>query len=164
MDSLICCGASAGIIYSVLLLCLKNNAHLYFNAAGMIITLISLGKMLEARARRSASGAIRKLLDLTPGKAHLLKNGNVTDILTADLVPGDMVQVYPGEKIPADGVIISGDSSVDESMLTGESDAIKKQEGDTVLAGSFLVSVSIIVKVSLKNDPATLSGRKGKNR
>ena len=149
MDSLICCGASAGIIYSVLLLCLKNNAHLYFDAAGMIITLISLGKMLEARARRSASGAIRKLLDLTPGKAHLLKNGNVTDILTSDLVPGDMVQVYPGEKIPADGVIISGDSSVDESMLTGEELPVFRGKSDLVCGGT--VNIDGVLQVEIKS-------------
>ncbi len=149
MDSLISCGACAGIIYSILLLCSKKDAHLYFDAAGMIITLISLGKMLEARARRSASGAIRKLLDLTPGKAHLLKNGNVTEVLTANLVPGDVVQVYPGEKIPADGVIVSGESSVDESMLTGEELPVFRKQYDLVCGGT--VNVDGVLQVEIKS-------------
>ena len=148
MDSLISCGASAGIIYSLLLLMLKRSAHLYFDTAAMIITLIMLGKLLESRSRRSASSAIRQLFDLTPPAAHLLRNGVVQDIPSAELFPGDMIRILPGEKIPADSVVESGRSFVNEAMLTGENEPVSKNPQDQLFGGTLNMDGVLEAKVT----------------
>lgn len=111
-------------------------AHVYFDTAATIITLILLGRYLEARAKQRASDAIRKLLSLQPKTAHLLRNGIETDVPIDQVVLGDLLRVRPGEKIPVDGVITAGYTTVDESLMTGESLPVEKRVGDKVVGGS----------------------------
>ncbi|GIV37837.1 MAG: copper-translocating P-type ATPase [Cyclobacteriaceae bacterium] len=110
--------------------------HVYYEAASVIIAFISLGKWLEARARAKTSSAIKKLMGLQPKTVRILMNGTEQDISAAEVRPGNMVLVRPGEKIPVDGVIHSGHSYIDESMLTGEPLPVFKKEGDRVFAGT----------------------------
>ena len=136
MDSLIALCTSAAIVYSLFLMARGETAHLYFDTAGMIVALIMLGKYLEARSRRRASGAIRELMNLTPPNATLVVDGRETKVAVAALKAGDLIRVRPGEKIPVDGVIVDGGASVDESMLTGESIPVDKGIGARVTGGS----------------------------
>jgi Cu+-exporting ATPase len=102
----------------------------------MIITLVLLGRWMEARAKHSASSAIKKLMGLQPKTAHVERDGKELEISVEDLVVGDLVLVRPGEKIPVDGILINGQSSIDESMLTGESVPVEKKSGDEVIGAS----------------------------
>ncbi|MBQ9787773.1 MAG: cadmium-translocating P-type ATPase [Lentisphaeria bacterium] len=156
MDSLISCGALAGIIYSVILVAANPGGHLYFDTAAMIITLIMLGKTLELRSRRSASAAIRQLLELTPPEAHLLRNGVECDVPVSELLAGDMVRVKPGEKIPADAVVRCGESFVNESMLTGESVPVSKAPGDQITGGTVNVDGSMDVEITSTGEASVL--------
>ncbi|MEO0560834.1 MAG: heavy metal translocating P-type ATPase [Chloroflexota bacterium] len=108
----------------------------YFETAAVIITLITLGKLLEARAKGRTSEAIKKLMGLTPKTARVLKNGDEIEVRLNDLLIGDRVVVRPGERIPVDGVVVEGRSSVDEAMLTGESMPVNKSVGDEVIGGT----------------------------
>ena len=108
----------------------------YFEAASVIIALILLGRMLEARAKGQTGEAIRKLVGLQPRNARVFRNGQEIDIVVEEVVPGDVVTVRPGEKIPVDGILKSGSSAVDESMLTGESLPVEKNAGDEVFAAT----------------------------
>ncbi|MEO1667203.1 MAG: heavy metal translocating P-type ATPase [Chloroflexota bacterium] len=108
----------------------------YFETAAVIITLITLGKLLEARAKGRTSEAIKKLMGLTPKTARVLKNGDEIEVRLDDLLIGDRVVVRPGERIPVDGVVVEGRSSVDEAMLTGESMPVNKSVGDEVIGGT----------------------------
>ena len=109
---------------------------MYYETAAVIITLIKLGKLLEARARGKTSAAIKKLMGLRPKTARLVKDGQEVDVLLEEIAVEDQIIVRPGERIPVDGVITSGKSSVDESMLTGESLPVDKQPRDAVVGGS----------------------------
>ena len=150
MDSLVSMGTCAAIIYSIIAMTriaagADHHAHLYFESAGVILTLITLGKMLEARSKGKTSDAIKKLMILTPKTACILRNGAETTIPLQEVCIGDILRVRPGEKIPVDGIITEGTSSVDESALTGESIPADKAEGGKVYAaginqnGSFLM-------------------------
>lgn len=112
------------------------HAHVYYEAAAVIITFISLGKLLEERAKAKASSAIKKLIGLQPQTVNVIKDGKEQEIKTADLKPGDTVVIKPGERIPVDGIILSGHSYIDESMLTGEPVAVFRKTGDRVFAGT----------------------------
>lgn len=138
MDVLVSLGAGTAFVSSlVLVLVRRYDAHLTFEAAALILTLVRLGKYLEARARSRASSAIRALLDLAPRTAHLvLDDEREQDIPAAALRAGDLVAVRPGERIPVDGTVESGESASDESILTGESLPVDKRPGDAVLGGS----------------------------
>lgn len=115
---------------------MNNAPPVYFEAASVIIALILLGRLLESRARGRAGDAIRRLIGLQPKTARVVRSGSEVDVPVADVVPGDMVVVRPGEKIPVDGVIESGASAVDESMLTGESLPVEKTKGAAVFAAT----------------------------
>jgi len=115
----------------------------YFDGAAMIITLVLLGRLLEARAKGKTSEALRKLADLKPAIAHLFSEGTVKDVPIETIVPGNAIIVKPGEKIPTDGVVREGISSVDESMLTGESIPVEKFTGSSVFAGTINQSGSL---------------------
>jgi Cu+-exporting ATPase len=132
MDVLVALGSSAAYFYSVSVLVLPEvGEHVYFETSAVIITLIKLGKLLEARAKGHASAAIRKLMDLAPKVAHILdEDGQERDVPADQVQPGQLVVVRPGERIPVDGLVVSGHSAVDESMLTGESMPVDKAEGD----------------------------------
>jgi len=109
---------------------------LYFDTAATIITLILLGRYLEARARSRASDAIRHLIGLQPRTARVIRDGAERDIPIAEVVRGDVILVRPGEKVPVDGLVLDGDSAVDESMVTGESMPVTKRAGDEVIGGT----------------------------
>jgi len=133
MDVLVAMGSSVAFLYSVaVLLDASLGPHVYFETAAVIITLIKLGKLLEAKAKGQTGLAIQALIGLQTHTAHKLKDGVETDVDIESVVVGDVLVVKPGEKIPVDGVVLSGQSSVDESMLTGESMAVSKQPGDDV--------------------------------
>ena len=138
MDVLVALGSSAAFFYSVAVLTLPGlGEHVYFETSAVIITLIKLGKLLEARAKGRASAAIRKLMDLAPKLARIEgEDGEVRDIPAEQVKPGQLVVVRPGESIPVDGVVFSGQSAVDESMLTGESIPVDKVEGEEVFGAT----------------------------
>lgn len=142
MDSLIAIGTSAAVIYSVYNTFQIASGHfmavdaLYYESAGVIITLILLGKSLEAVSKGRTSEAIKKLMGLTPKTATIFVDGVEKEIPIDEVELGDIIIVKPGEKIPVDGTVISGHTSIDESMLTGESMPVDKKEGDPVYAAS----------------------------
>lgn len=142
MDSLIAVGTSAAVAYSIasLVRIAKGDLHavhaLYFESAGVIITLILLGKTLEARSRGKTGQAIQKLMGLAPKTAVVLRQEKEEEIPIDEVAVGDIVLVRPGEKIPVDGVVLEGHTAVDEAMLTGESLPVEKSWGDRVYAAS----------------------------
>ncbi|KKR84859.1 MAG: Heavy metal translocating P-type ATPase [Candidatus Uhrbacteria bacterium GW2011_GWA2_41_10] len=149
MDSLIAIGTSAAFIYSVvnfIMYAVTNNSllgvagekipELYFETAAFLITFVLLGKWLESKAKGQTSDAVRKLMDLQAKTARVFRDGKPFDIPIGDVVEGDVVLVRPGEKIPVDGVITSGNSAVDESMLTGESIPVEKHTDDKVIGAT----------------------------
>jgi P-type Cu+ transporter len=117
----------------------------YFESAAVIIILVLLGQVLELRARQQTSGAIRALLNLAPQNAHLVDGETERDISLAQVKPADLLRVRPGERIPVDGKIIEGSSSIDESMVTGEPLPVEKQNGDTVTGGTLNSSGSFVM-------------------
>ena len=135
MDSLIALGAGASYGYSVISL-LRGGGDLYFESAAIIITLILLGRLLESKARGKAGDAIRKLMDLQPRTARVIRDGEEKEIPASDVQSGERLIVRPGEKIPVDGIVIEGETSVDESMLTGESMPVDKANNDKVFGGT----------------------------
>ncbi|MEM8533866.1 MAG: heavy metal translocating P-type ATPase [Chloroflexota bacterium] len=136
MDSLIAMGSSAAYFYSVALMAFGLAGHVYFETAALIITLILVGKYLEVRAKSRASAAIKALIGLQAKTARVLRSGGEQDIPVGEVRQGDIVIVRPGEKIPVDGVITSGRSSIDESMVTGESLPVEKVEDDPVIGAT----------------------------
>jgi Cu+-exporting ATPase len=137
MDVLVAMGSSVAFFYSLaLLLYPPLGTHVYFETSAVIITLIKLGKMLESRTKAKTGGAIRKLMDLRPKTATILKDGREENILLSNINVGDTVIVRPGESIPVDGIVMQGESGVDESMLTGEPLPVDKAPGDSVTGGT----------------------------
>ena len=150
MDTLIALGSAASTVYGLFALyrigyglghgqetvVTHYLSDIYFESAGMIVTLITLGKYLEARSKGKTSSAIEKLMDLSPRTALVLRDGTEQEIPVALVAPGDTVIVKPGARVPVDGVILSGHSSLDESPITGESLPVEKKEGDTVISAS----------------------------
>jgi len=136
MDVLIAMGSSAAYFYSLPVLFGWIGGHLYFETAAVIITLIVLGKFLEARAKGRTSEAIKKLLSLQSKTARVVRDGDEIDVPIDEVLVGDLVIVRPGEKIPVDGVVVEGRSNVDESMLTGESMPVAKGPGAEVIGAT----------------------------
>ena len=136
MDVLVALGSSVAYIFSIVVTLGLFGGHVYFETSAAIITLIKVGKLLEAHARGKTSQAIKALIGLQPKTARVERNGLQIDIPTGDVVIGDIVIVRPGEKIPVDGFVTGGHSAVDESMLTGESMPVDKQIGDTVMGAT----------------------------
>lgn len=136
MDVLIAMGTSVAYFYSIFIVLGLISGHVYFETAAVIITLIRLGKFLEARAKGRTSEAIKKLMGLRAKTARVVRSGLEAEIPIDDVRVGDIVLVKPGEKIPVDGVVIDGRSGVDESMLTGESLPVEKKQGDTVIGAT----------------------------
>jgi P-type Cu+ transporter len=135
MDVLVVLGTSAAYFFSVANLNVPG-AHLYFETSAILITLILLGKLLEAVAKGKTSEAIKKLMGLQPKTARVVRNDEELDIPVEDVIAGDIVVVRPGEKVPVDGIIVEGNSVVDESMLTGESLPVDKKSGDEVIGAT----------------------------
>ncbi|HIG72427.1 MAG: heavy metal translocating P-type ATPase [Myxococcales bacterium] len=139
MDTLVSLGSGVAFSYSFAVLSLDLDRALfpvYFESAAMIITLVMVGKFLEARGKRDAGGAIRALFAQQPDQARVLRNGHTFLVDTQDVRLGDVVIVHPGERIAVDGSVESGESRIDEAMLTGESQPVAKSAGDSVFAGT----------------------------
>ncbi len=147
MDVLVALGTSVAYIYSALLT-LKGSENIYFDTSATVITLIFMGKLLEAKAKAKSSSAIESLAKLGAKVAHVIRDGNEVDLPVEELQVGDTVRVRPGEKIPTDGVILEGVSAVDESFLTGESMPVSKVDGDAVVGASVNQTSSFIMKVT----------------
>lgn len=135
MDVLVALGTSAAYLYSIVNM-LQHSSELYFETSAILITLILLGKLLEARAKGRTSEAIKALMGLQAKTARVIRNDAEVDLPVAEVIVDDIIVVRPGEKIPVDGVITEGTSTVDESMLTGESLPVDKQAGDTVVGAT----------------------------
>lgn len=153
MDSLVAVGAGASFIYSVVMTyMIPYNMHavhnLYYESVAVVITLVALGKQLEEHSKRRTASAVEKLMRLSPDTARVLRDSKEITVPTKDVAVGETVIVKPGESIPLDGKIIKGESSADESMLTGESLPIEKTEGSPVTGGSINISGVIYVTVT----------------
>ena len=164
MDVLVALGSWAAYFYSVIVMLglifgfseLVGTAD-YFESAAVILTLITLGKLLEARAKGRTSDAIKKLMGLTPNTATLLKDGEEVEVKLDDVVLGDQLVVRPGERIPVDAMVEQGRSSVDESMLTGESMPVNKVIGDEVIGGTINKQGRLIVEATRVGSATALS-------
>ena len=124
----------------------SGTVHLYFEAATVILTLVLLGQLLEARAHSKTNSAVKELLKLAPNTATLIKNGSETKVKIEDIKVGDLLRVKPGEKIPVDGSIIEGSSTIDESMISGEPIPVEKSEGEKVSSGTINGQKSFVMK------------------
>ena len=136
MDVLIAMGSSAAFFYSLPITFGWLMGHVYYETAAVIITLIKLGKFLEARAKGRTSEAIKKLMGLRAKTARVIRDGVEAEVPVDDVRVGDVVMVKPGEKVPVDGVVVEGRSTLDESMLTGESLPVEKKPGDPVIGAT----------------------------
>mgnify|MGYP000886977108 FL=1 len=162
MDSLVAIGTGSAFIYS---LCMTvtipsspmNAHHLYYESAAVVVTLVMLGKYMESRSKGKTSEAIRKLMELAPDTAILYENGSEREIETALVRTGQHLLIKPGSRIPLDGTVVSGTSSVDESMLTGESIPVEKQSGDTLIGGSMNYNGAMEMEVTHIGGDTTLS-------
>ena len=171
MDSLIAVGSAAAVIYGVFALYRigwglghmdmavveKYSMDLYFESAGMILTLITLGKYLETRSKGKTGQAIARLIDLAPKMATVLRDGREVEVPVEQVQLGDLVLVRPGGSIPVDGVVTEGASSVDESALTGESIPVDKAPGDTVISASINRSGVLTVRATRVGQDTTLA-------
>ncbi len=153
MDTLIAVGTGVAWVYSSFVILFPGAVgevarHLYFETAALIIAFINLGSALEMRARGKTSQAIKRLIGLQPRTARVVRAGQEVDIPIGLVVPGDIVRVRPGEKIPVDGEVTEGSSHIDESMLTGEPIPVEKKKGDTVIGGTINKTGSFLFRAS----------------
>ena len=172
MDSLVAVGSSSALIYGIFAIyriaygisvndfaiAERYLSNLYFESAAMILTLITVGKLLEERSKGKTGAAIEKLKTLTSDSATKVVNGEYVTVPADSLMPGDVILVRPGERIPVDGEVVDGTSAVDESALTGESIPVDKQKGDRVLSASMNQSGTITVKALKTGGDTTLAG------
>ena len=171
MDSLIAVGSGAALVYGVAALFMIADAmgegdwvtvthyanQLYFESAAMILTLITLGKFLETRAKGKTGDAIRKLMDLSPKTAHVLRSGMEMEIAVEEVLLGDIVVVRSGGRIPVDGVVIKGRAAVDQSALTGESVPVEKKTGDRVAAATISTEGYLEIRADKVGEDTTLA-------
>ncbi len=162
MNTLVMIGTSAAYGYSVVATFLpgilpEGTVHVYYEAAAVIVTLILAGNYMEALAKGRASDAIRKLLDLQAKTARVVRDGEEEEIDVRDVVPGDVIRVRPGEKVPVDGEVVGGSSYVDESMVTGEPVPVEKGEGDEVVGGTLNKSGSFTFRATRVGEGTVLS-------
>ncbi|WP_245835417.1 heavy metal translocating P-type ATPase [Natronolimnobius baerhuensis] len=149
MDTLVALGTSAGYIYSTaLLFSLIAGAGLYFEAVAFILWFITLGNWLEVRSKARAGNALRELLQMEADEATIVVDGEERQVPLEDVEPGDVLKVRPGEKIPTDGVVVDGQSAVDESMLTGESVPVEKGDGDEVVGSTINENGVLLVEAT----------------
>ncbi len=157
MDTLISIGTLAAWGWSVVALLALSDAHTYFEVAAVITTLILVGRYLEARAKRRSGAAIRALLELGAKEAHVLRDGTEVSIAIEELRPGDVMVVRPGEKIPTDGVVIEGESAVDQSMLTGEPMPVDVKPGSDVAGATVNTYGRLVVRATKVGEETTLA-------
>lgn len=157
MDTLIAIGTSAAYFYSLYVIFFDSMGDQYFEAAAVLITFVMLGRYLEAVAKGKTSEAIKKLMNLSPKIATVIRNGKEEKISVDDVIEGDIIIVKPGEKVPVDGIITDGESSIDESMITGESMPVEKKKGDTVIGATINKHGSFKFKATKVGANTTLS-------
>lgn len=163
MDALIAIGTSAALLYGIyatIMIFLGDTSFandLYYETAGVILTLITLGKYLETKTKGKTSEAIKKLMGLAPKTARVIRNGQETEISIDEVAVDDIVIVRPGEKMPVDGVVVEGMTAVDESMLTGESIPVEKTVGDNIIGASINKNGTIQYKATKVGKDTTLS-------
>jgi Cu+-exporting ATPase len=158
MDTLVALGSTTAFIYSSWLLFSGAAGHLYFMEAAAIITLISVGHWIEARVSQRASSALRKLINLAPQTARrLTESSEEIEVPAAALAVGDRIALRPGDAIPADAEVIESISSVDESMLTGESMPVEKKPGDKLYAGTANLNGRLIARVGATGEQTALA-------
>ncbi|MBF0320776.1 MAG: copper-translocating P-type ATPase [Nitrospirae bacterium] len=157
MDTLIAIGSGSAFLYSATAL-ITGRSHLYFESTAAIITLVLFGRYLEQRAKANAGDAIRKLLDMQPPVASVITGTEEARVAIDDIKAGDEIIVRPGERIPLDGVVLSGSSAVDEAMVTGESLPVVKRPGDKLTGATMNISGTMRFKVSAVGADTVLSG------
>jgi len=162
MSTLVSLGTNAAYFFSVAVTVWPHafmalGAMPYYETAAVVITLVALGRWLEARARGRTSEAIRRLVALAPRTARVLRDGRELDVPTSDVVVGDLVRIRPGERVPVDGEIVDGTSTIDESMLTGESLPVTKGPGATVFSGTVNRTGSFVFRASRVGAETTLA-------
>ncbi|MBK7576392.1 MAG: copper-translocating P-type ATPase [Ignavibacteria bacterium] len=165
MDTLVSIGTGAAFIASTIatfassiLPSMAHHTGAYFDSTATIITLVLLGKWLESRAKGRTAEALQSLMELHPTVVRVRRNGVDSDIPAGDVAVGETIVIRPGERIPTDGTIISGSTSVDESMLTGESLPVERSAGDTVIGGSLNTTGSVLVRATAVGSTTVLSG------
>lgn len=157
MDVLVVLGTSAAYFYSIYQMMTTHHAHLYFETSAVLITLILLGKLFEARAKGRSSSAIKALMKLQAKSAVVIRDGEPVEVRIEEVAIGDLIQVKPGGKIPVDGEVVSGRSAIDESMLSGESIPVDKIAGDIVYGATMNKSGTIQFKATKVGQDTALS-------
>lgn len=157
MDVLVVLGTSAAYFYSIYQMMTTHHAHLYFETSAVLITLILLGKLFEARAKGRSSSAIKTLMKLQAKSAVVIRDGEPVEVRIEEVAIGDLIQVKPGGKIPVDGEVVSGRSAIDESMLSGESIPVDKVAGDIVYGATMNKSGTIQFKATKVGKDTALS-------
>jgi P-type Cu+ transporter len=162
MATLVSLGTSAAYLFSVAVTLWPHAFHAagamtYYETAAVVITLVALGRWLEARARGRTSEAIRRLVSLAPRTARVLRAGAERDVPTAEVLVGDLIRIRPGERVPVDGAVVEGGSAVDESMLTGESLPVEKTPGARVYAGTVNRTGSFVFQATRVGSETTLA-------
>ena len=162
MNSLVALGASAAWLYSTVAtfapgLLPADAVHVYFEAAAVIVTLILLGRWLEARAKGQAGDAIRRLIELAPDTARVERGGGIVEVPVAELRPGDIVHLVPGERVAVDGLLVEGSGAIDESMLTGEPLPVVKSPGDGVTGGTVNGASALAYRVTATGGDTVLA-------
>lgn len=162
MDSLVAIGTGSAFLYSLVMTCMiPRNAHcahnLYYESAAVVVTLVMLGKYLEGRSKKRTSEAIQKLMELAPDTAIVIRNNEQIEVPVEYVALGETILIKPGSSIPLDGLIVEGNTSVDESMLTGESIPVEKEIGDVVIGGSINYHGAVKVQVTHVGADTTLA-------
>lgn len=162
MDSLVAVGTGSAFLYSLVMTVRAFSdpmaAHqLYYESAAVVVTLVMLGKYMEGRSKGKTSEAIRKLMELAPDTAILVENGDEREVAAETVAVGQHIRIKPGSRIPLDSIVVSGSSSVDESMLTGESIPVEKEPGDELIGGSVNYNGAMEVRVTRVGKDTTLS-------
>lgn len=162
MDSLVAIGTGSAFLYSLAMtIAIPANpasAHnLYYESAAVVVTLVMLGKYMEGRSKNKTSEAIRKLMELAPDTAIVLRDGQYVEVSVEQVAIGETILIKPGSRIPLDGIVLEGNTSVDESMLTGESIPVEKTAGDEVIGGSVNYQGAVTVKVTHVGADTTLA-------
>ena len=162
MDSLVALGTGSAYIYSFVMTIkilqdAKHVHHLYYESAAIVVTLVMVGKYMEGRSKNKTSEAIRKLMELAPDTAILIEGGKQREVPLEQVKKGDMILIKPGSKIPLDGVILTGETTVDESMLTGESIPVEKVTGDELIGGSVNYQGAVTLEVKRVGSETTLA-------
>src|SRR5437588_8681473 len=157
MDTLVALGSTTAYLYSAFVLFSGSHAHLYFMEAAAIISLISVGHWVEARVSAKASKSLQALLHLAPKTARRLRDGTEKELAIEELRLGDHVVLRPGDHFPTDGVVLEGNSTVNESMLTGESMPVDKSPGGAVYAGTINLARHVVMRVTATGQETALA-------